>query len=146
MGVPVNAYAATAVPATMDGGGVLIADKDPVPVAALIDRIVDDDVLRDRIIASQDAALDRLVSRDFGATLLRFIDDVRQSPRMPHPPVAPDFWEHVELAEKLAEVRRYRPAAFQALPKAGAAGATGAAGAPGAEGASGALGARGAVR
>ena len=33
MGVPVIAYAAAAVPATMDGGGVLVTDKDPVAVA-----------------------------------------------------------------------------------------------------------------
>ena len=31
--VPVLAYAATAVPSTMDGGGVLYADKSPAHVA-----------------------------------------------------------------------------------------------------------------
>ena len=61
MGVPVLAYAASAVPATMDGAGVLDTDKDPVHVAALIDRVVD----RRRpaaigIVDGQDAALDRL--------------------------------------------------------------------------------------
>ena len=38
--VPVLAYAATAVPATMDGAGVLFDDKDPLHVAALMDAIV----------------------------------------------------------------------------------------------------------
>ena len=117
MGVPVIAYAATAVPATMDGAGVLISDKDPVHVAALIDRIVTDRALQDRIVCLQDAALRRLVAKDFGGTLLRFIDDVERMPRTPHPPVTFDFWEQVKLAERLEETRRYRPAAFDALPK-----------------------------
>ena len=38
MGVPVIAYAATAVPATMDGGGILYHRKDPMEIAALVAR------------------------------------------------------------------------------------------------------------
>jgi hypothetical protein len=117
MGVPVIAYAATAVPATMDGGGVLVADKSPATVAPLIHEIVSDRELQDGIIATQDAALDRLRARNFGGTLLRFVDEVQRGPRMPHPPVAFDFWDQVNLAEELEELRAYRPAAFQALPK-----------------------------
>lgn len=123
MGVPVVAYAATAVPATMDGGGVLVTDKDPVHVAALVDQIVGDGALQDRIIGSQDAALRRLASKDFEGTLLRFIDQLQRTPRKAHPPVAFDFWDHVKLAEELEEIRRYRPAAFEALPISGAPGA-----------------------
>ena len=37
--VPVLAYAATAVPATMDGGGVLYDTKDPFEVARLMDAV-----------------------------------------------------------------------------------------------------------
>jgi glycosyltransferase involved in cell wall biosynthesis len=118
MGVPVIAYAAAAVPATMDGGGVLIAHKDPIHVAALIDRLVTDRDLRERVLDSQDAALGRLQAKDFAGTLLRFVERVQRAPRQPHPPVAPDFWDQVKLAEELEEIRLYRPAAFQALPKA----------------------------
>jgi L-malate glycosyltransferase len=117
MGIPVIAYAATAVPATMDGGGVLVSEKDPLHIAALIDRVVADDALAGQIIASQDAALARLQSRDFAATLLGFVETVQRSPRVDHPPVAPDFWAQVKLIAQLEELRRYRPAAFQALPK-----------------------------
>jgi glycosyltransferase involved in cell wall biosynthesis len=131
-GVPVIAYAATAVPATMDGGGVLIDNKDPVHVAALIDRIVTDHALQDRIVCAQDAALQRLVAKDFGGTLLRFVEGVQRMPRTPHPPVTFDFWEQLKSAEELEEIRQYRPAAFEALPKSGAAGAGGAMGASGA--------------
>jgi L-malate glycosyltransferase len=116
MGVPVLAYAATAVPATMDGGGVLYHRKDPVEVAALVDAIVGDASLRERVLSSQDAALDRLLAKDFGGMLLRFVDDVLRSPRRPAPPVAFDFWDQVRQAEALEEIRAYRPAAFEALP------------------------------
>src|SRR5207237_5253518 len=45
--VPVVAYAATAVPATMDGGGVLYETKDPFEVARLMAAILDDLDLED---------------------------------------------------------------------------------------------------
>jgi len=40
--VPVLAYAATAVPSTMDGAGVLFEDRDPLHVARVMDAIVSD--------------------------------------------------------------------------------------------------------
>lgn len=116
MGVPVLAYAATAVPATMDGAGVLYTDKNPLHVAALIDAITSDRDLQDRIIDGQFAALERLEAKDFGGTLLRFVDQLLATPRRPHPPVAFDFWDHVKLQEELEEIWLYRPSAFKALP------------------------------
>src|SRR4030095_7677293 len=40
--VPVLAYAATAVPATMDGGGVLYDTKTPAEIARVMEAILDD--------------------------------------------------------------------------------------------------------
>jgi glycosyltransferase involved in cell wall biosynthesis len=117
MAVPVIAYAASAVPATMDGAGVLVTDKDPVLVAAVIHEIATDRALQDRIVSGQDAALARLLARDFAGTLLHFVERVKQAPRRAHPTVAFDFWDQVKLAEELEDVRMYRPAAFQALAK-----------------------------
>jgi glycosyltransferase involved in cell wall biosynthesis len=116
MGVPVVAYAATAVPATMDGAGVLYWDKDPIAVAAILDRIATDRTVADRIVDGQDAALDRLLTRDFGGLLLQFVETLRATPRRPHPGITDDFWHQVRLAEELDEIRQYRPAAFRALP------------------------------
>jgi hypothetical protein len=113
--VPVVAYAAAAVPATMDGAGVLIADKDPARVAAVLNEIASSRPLQDQIICGQDAALARLEARDFGGTLLRFVDQVRRAPRLPRPPIAFDFWEQLDAVEQLEELRVYRPAAFAAL-------------------------------
>ncbi len=115
--VPVLAHAATAVPATMDGGGVLYEDKDPLHVARLIDALVGDADLADRVLAAQDAALARLVGRDFGGTLLGFVDRVAGMPPLPHPGVAFDFWDQYAGLDALEELRVYRPAAFDALPK-----------------------------
>jgi glycosyltransferase involved in cell wall biosynthesis len=117
MGVPVLAYAATAVPATMDGGGVLYHRKDPLEIAALVDAVVADDGLRERIVAGQDAALARLLARDFGGMLLGYVERALHSPRRATAPVTFDFWDQVRLAEQLEELRIYRPAAYQALPK-----------------------------
>ena len=75
--VPVLAYAATAVPATMDGAGVLFDDKDPLHVARADGR---DPLERARcrtaIVDGQLAAVDRLRAKDFAGTLLGFVDRI----------------------------------------------------------------------
>lgn len=114
--VPVLAYAATAVPVTMDGGGVLYDRKDPSHVAALMHALVSDDALADNVLAAQDAALDRLLKKDFAGMLLGFVDRALKSPRKAQPPVTFDFWRQYKLAEELAEVRFFRPSAYRALP------------------------------
>ena len=115
--IPVLAYAATAVPSTMDGGGVLYEDKNPARVAALIDTIVGDDGIQEAILASQDAALERLLAKDFDGTLLAFVDRVMAMPPVDAPPVTFDFWHQFDLVDRLDEIRRFRPAAYRALPK-----------------------------
>jgi len=114
--IPVVAYAATAVPSTMDGAGVLYTDRDPMHVAALVDAIASDRALADRIVAGQDAALSRLRARDFGGTLLRFVEQALQAPRSARPAVAFDFWNQFTAYERLKELQQYRPAIFRALP------------------------------
>ncbi len=114
--VPVLAYAATAVPSTMDGAGVLYDDKDPRHVAELMDTILADLPLQDAIVEAQLGAVDRLKARDFAGTLLRFIDRVLAGPRVRRPNVAFDFWREFDEAQELEELRLYRPAIFKALP------------------------------
>ena len=94
MRVPVVAYAATAVPSTMDGAGVLYEDRDPVHVAGARRRGASDGALAERIVRGQDAALDRLR----GEGLRRHAAAVRRPgparPRAARPPaVAFDFWD-----------------------------------------------------
>ena len=115
-GVPVLAYAATAVPATMDGAGVLYHDKTPAHVAHLMDAILSNAAVRDRIIEGQLAAVDRLRSKDFAGTLLGFVNDILAKPRAPGPQVMADFWHQFDAEQELEEIRLVRPAAYHALP------------------------------
>jgi glycosyltransferase involved in cell wall biosynthesis len=114
--IPVLAYAAAAVPATMDGAGVLYTDKDPAHVAALMDAVVSNVEVQEAIIAGQLAAIDRLRARDFGGTLLRIVESVFAAPRLPPARVAFDFWYQFDAAEELEELRLDRPSIYKALP------------------------------
>ena len=116
MEVPVLAYAATAVPATMDGAGVLYADKDAMHVAALMDTVLSNCSLQEAIVQGQLEAVWRLRSQDFAGTLLRFVTETTTAARVDHPGVTFDFWQQFDAAEALEELRLYRPSIYKALP------------------------------
>ncbi len=116
MGVPVIAFAAAAVPATMDGAGVLYDRKDPVAVAALIDTVVRDRDFRAQLLDGQDDALARLRGRDFGRCLLAYVQRAASGPRAEPPHVTADFWTQVDAAARLDALRLVRPSAYNARP------------------------------
>ena len=116
--VPVVAFAATAVPATMDGGGVLYDTKDPFEIARVMAAVLDDEAIENAVLRSQDAALARLLGRDFAGLLLRDVADVRALGPRAAPEVAWDFWAQFDQAERLEELRQFRPAIYKALPEA----------------------------
>lgn len=64
--VPIIAYNSCAVPDTLGGSGVLIKDKDPVFVSLLIDRLVKDKELREKILEGQ-----RVRLKDFSYETIR---------------------------------------------------------------------------
>ena len=113
--VPVLAYAATAVPATMDGAGVLYDTTDPFHIAGLLDAVVGDSRLQEAVLASQDAALDRLRARDFDGTLLGFVDGLLTGAARQAPDLPDDSWPQLDQFEWLEELRQFRPALFKAL-------------------------------
>jgi glycosyltransferase involved in cell wall biosynthesis len=115
-GVPVVALAATAVPDTMDGGGILYDRADPAHVAGIVHRVLSNPALEADVIARQDAAIERLKARDFDGLVLKFVNQALEAPRLSAPAVAPDFWRQFALAEQLEAVREIRPSAFKALP------------------------------
>jgi len=115
--VPVIAYAATAVPSTMDGAGVLYDEKDPFRVAALMDALAVNVAVRDAVVAGQLAAVTRLQARDFGGALLGFVHAILSKPRAPKPRVAATFWNDFDAAQELEELRLYRPSIYKALPR-----------------------------
>jgi hypothetical protein len=100
----------------MDGAGVLFTDNSPLHVAELMDAVISDASLQDAIVEGQLAAVDRLRSRDFKATLLGFVDQILSTPRAEPPRVTFDFWHQFDAAEQLEEMRLLRPAAYKALP------------------------------
>jgi len=115
--IPVLAYGATAVPATMDGGGVLYDTKDPLEIARLMDAVLDP-LIEEAVLQSEDAALQRLRARDFDGTLLRFVDQALASPPREAPEVAWDFWHQFDQFDRFEELRQFRPALYKALPVA----------------------------
>ena len=114
--IPVLAYAATAVPATMDGAGVLYNSKDPLHVAALMDAVVSSTEAQEALVRGQLAAVDRLRAKDFAGTLLRLVDEILSGPRARAPRVTFDFWYQFDADEALAELRLDRPSLYRALP------------------------------
>lgn len=116
--IPVVAFAATAVPATMDGGGVLYDRKDPRHVASIINAVLSDPGLEDEVLRAQDAALARLCAQDFPGTLLRLIDQLRAAPRRTSWKADPEFWRQFDRAAALEALKQYRPGAYGALPRA----------------------------
>ena len=61
--VPVLAYAAAAVPETLDGAGVLIREKHFMAIAAMMHRVVRDAPFHDAIVAGQRKRLQRFAER-----------------------------------------------------------------------------------
>jgi len=101
----------------MDGGGVLYDTTDPFEIARLMEAVLDDPALEETILQSQDAALARLLARDFAGTLLRFVEEIIAGPPRQAPAVTWDFWAQFEQFERFEELRQFRPAVFQALPE-----------------------------
>lgn len=76
--LPVLAFAATAVPATMGDAGLLLHEKRPTVVAAAIDRLVRDEDLRSRLVGAgrrrlADFSLERSTTA-FEAAVSEFVE------------------------------------------------------------------------
>ncbi|PYQ48418.1 MAG: glycosyltransferase, partial [Acidobacteria bacterium] len=69
-GVPALAYDAGAVAETLAGAGLLLRDKRPEKVAALLSRLVADPALRAAVLAGQQRRLETRRAVDFGSALL----------------------------------------------------------------------------
>ena len=108
--VPVLAYAATAVPSTMDGAGVLFDDKDPMHVAALMDAIVSnaDAAGRDRRRPARRRSIG-CGRRTSPARCSASSIEILAAPARRRRDVAFDFWRQFDAAQELEELRLYRP-------------------------------------
>jgi len=68
-GVPVLAYAAAAVPETLDGAGILFREKNHPLLAELLGRVAQAGALRDAVLRGQAERLARYRRRDLAAEL-----------------------------------------------------------------------------
>ena len=57
----------------MNGGGILLDDKDPPMVAATLDRVLTDEAFRGAVLRSQARTLAAAKAIDFGALLEKHI-------------------------------------------------------------------------
>jgi len=73
-GVPVVAYASSAVPETVGDGGLLLTDKDPVVVAAAVERLRSDTTLRRALV---DAGRKRVEHFSIARTGPQLLDTLR---------------------------------------------------------------------
>jgi glycosyltransferase involved in cell wall biosynthesis len=78
-GIPVVAYAAGAVEETLNGGGILLKEKDFLRTAGLLDTLRQDSRFRQDVIASQRAALKRYDRANIVQILMEHIERVRQT-------------------------------------------------------------------
>ena len=72
--VPVVAYAAGAVPETMDGAGVLFTEKRFDLIAEVMGRVAEDESLRSSILQGQRDRLARYEQQDIGAMLRSYLE------------------------------------------------------------------------
>jgi glycosyltransferase involved in cell wall biosynthesis len=72
-GVPVMAYAAGAVPETMDHAGILFQSKDYPMIAETMGRLLDDDALRKAVVEAQHERIRRYRNRDVPEELRRLL-------------------------------------------------------------------------
>ncbi len=80
-GLPVLAYDAAAVGETMNGGGLLLDNKDPAFVAAALDRVLTDRPFRAAVLASQARTLSAAKAIDFDRLLESHIETALESSR-----------------------------------------------------------------
>jgi glycosyltransferase involved in cell wall biosynthesis len=67
--IPVVAYAAGAVPETLDGSGVLIHRKNPLQIATLLNHILTDSDLNAKLIRGQDQRLKQAINFNYEEAL-----------------------------------------------------------------------------
>lgn len=76
--IPVLAFGAGAVEETLNGGGLLLRQKDFLRIAALIDLVLTDKKLKRRIIDGQLRALEKFSRENVVRVLLRHIEEVEK--------------------------------------------------------------------
>jgi glycosyltransferase involved in cell wall biosynthesis len=83
LGIPVVAFDAGAVAETLNQGGILVREKDPLRVAAVCDQVLSRPGLRAAVLAGQARALEKYRRQRTGGILLDFLraEPARRTPQ-----------------------------------------------------------------
>lgn len=81
MKVPVMAYRSSAIPETMGGAGILLLDKQPKYVAALMSAILTDPNLTQKILQKQRERIDKLRETSTDRILFQAIENIQRGER-----------------------------------------------------------------
>ena len=81
LGVPVIAYHSSAIPETMGGAGILLLDKNPKKTAALMEAVLQDETLRQKIIKKQYERIAKLKDTDTDRILTHAIQCILKGGR-----------------------------------------------------------------
>jgi len=76
LNIPVMAFNAGAVKETMNNGGVLVNNKDFLRVAGVMEQILTDSHLKEKILRSQQSALTKYLKNRTGRILLDFLEEL----------------------------------------------------------------------
>jgi glycosyltransferase involved in cell wall biosynthesis len=74
--LPVVARAAAAVPETLDGAGILVAEPDPAVVAEIAERLFIDAPLREGVVSGQNRRVAAAQGRDIEAEIRELLAPV----------------------------------------------------------------------
>jgi len=81
MKVPVMAYRSSAIPETMSGAGILLLDKEPKYVAALMSAVLTDSHLTEKIVEKQSERIGKLCETSTDRILFRAIENMQHGGR-----------------------------------------------------------------
>ena len=76
MNIPVLAYRSSAIPETMDGAGIIFNKKNYAYIGTLIDEILENEEINNKIIICQNKRIEKLVNTDTEKILLNAIHNI----------------------------------------------------------------------
>ena len=76
--VPVVARDTSAIAWTMGGGGLLLPDNDPIMAAEMVNRVLTDEILKEKILKNQRIRLQDFDNQKVKTQFLQIIDKIIQ--------------------------------------------------------------------
>ena len=78
LNIPVIVFNTGAVKETMNDGGILVKKKDFISIAALMDKVLTDSILKEKILATQQKSLGKYYQNKTGEILMEFIAKLKK--------------------------------------------------------------------